>query len=394
MNQKQQIKKKKINKKTNAIDEKNSFRKNRLIFLGVLSAIVVILLVVLLVLIPQGQVRNAIRSSNEVEVIEQRELDLSLAYSSIPLEDKLLIPAAGELRLENYASNQIFVQAINMQRPVVVRLGKRALVADRNGHDLLLVDGSELAYEALIDGNFAGGDLAPDGHLLIIDEQAKDNAKVHLLATDGQRILSLGFAKTGNPIAVKFTSDSKFFDVLLLNSSSSRLKTIVRRYDLQGTLIGQRSIEGYNSLFFGLRHDGQDRPVIFSPTQVLKIVFDKDTPLVSQNFASILDVEPVGDDLYVFANTQSDSFYSIYKIDSNSSVSESSANVGRASQVSYVKSANSLFYVVNNVLTRFDLKNQTSHAVALDGEIFDYTVLANGKINLVNSNGGRIIRTP
>ncbi|MDO5015632.1 MAG: DUF5711 family protein [Eubacteriales bacterium] len=369
--------------------------RRHLAFLGILILLVLALFVTFILLLPRNQAKQALRASTELVTKEKRDLDAHILAHAQPLSDNILTYLGGELRLESYTGQQIFVHQLAAQSPVSWIEQGQAIVADRNGHNLVLIQDQAVAYEHQLDGSFAGASLSASGQALIIDELPNDKAKVHLIASDGQRILSLGFDKTGYPITVSFTRDGKAFDVLILNSSGSTLKTVVRRYDLSGSLLGQRTLEAENGLFFGLLHDNRDLPIIYSPSQLVKLNFDEESPIYSLDFASILGAECVGSNLYLIANTQNDAYYSLYQVDGEGQVSELSNNVGRAKLVNYSTNTNKLYFVVNNVLFSQKVDDQTSlRSASLDAEILSYQVLPNGHINVLTGAGARMIRTP
>lgn len=369
--------------------------RRHLTFLGILILLVLALFVTFILLLPRNQAKQALRASTELIAKEKRDLDAHVLAHAQPLGENILTYLGGELRLESYTGQQIFVQQMQIQSPVSWIEEGQAIVADRNGHNMLFVRDQAVAYEHQLDGSFAGASLSASGQALIIDELPNDKAKVHLIDHDGQRILSLGFDKTGYPITVAFTRDGKAFDVLILNSSGSTLKTVVRRYDLSGSLLGQRTLESENGLFFGLQHDNRDLLIIYSPSQLVKLNFDEESPVYSLDFASILGAECVASKLYLLANTQSDAYYSLYQVDGEGEVSNLSNNVGRAKLIRYSTNTNKLYFVVNNVLFSQKLDDQASlRSASLDAEILNYQVLPNGQINILTSAGARMIRTP
>ncbi len=371
------------------------WKNKRFIFIFSLSLLTLILLFVFLLVIPRGQIDEAFKPSKEYAALQKRDFPGGQPERIYPIGDALALVSGEELILENYSGEQIFAYNMHATRPVLVYDGPYGMCGDREGQTIIAFSRIAPLFEAKLDGVFAGAARSVKGNWAVIDEQSGQKARVHLFSEDGQRIYSLSFARSGNPISLAFTNDGKFLDIILLNSSGSRLETLLRRYDLEGGLIAQKAIETYNSLFYSIKHDRNNHPVIHSSSEVLKIDYAKEELLIEQEFSSILAVVPLGDELLVFANTQSDGFFSIYALSAEGALSTKVENIGRVSNVQYQEGMPLVYYTMNNVLATYDIRGEKKGAsTALDGEIFSYAILEKNRLNVVNSHGARVIQSP
>lgn len=371
------------------------FNKTRLIILAIVLLAAMGFLIAVMITIPRRGSEAELENSDNKLANAVKDLEANLARHAHPLGSSILYISAEELVCEDFQGKQIFAYPLSMQHPVVQHIGKYAICGDRLGKQVLLLDERGKVFETQLDYSFVTADISKDGNCLFIDQQAEENAKVHLTDAEGKRILSLSFAKSGHPVAAKFTPDGKFMDILLINTRSAQLKALLRRYDLQGALSGQKVTEGYNSFFYALEHDAQNKAIIYSPTQILKMDFSQEEPLLQREFSSIQYAICYDADILLLGNSQNDAYYALYKIDKQGEITELLPQIGVVEHLRKSRDGQEFYFCQNNLFYTYDLKNNELRGpLALDGEILSYHVLENGNVNLLTQNGARIFSKP
>lgn len=372
---------------------KQFFRQNqRLTLLIALLLVAVVLLVVFLVILPQNQLREAVLREGKVNYLEKRELPPEQAGQVYPLQNHLLLVSPEEVRLTDYAGRQLLSVPVSFNRPTLSHGSNWAVIGDRAGTGILAIRDQEMLFQTELDGTFAKAVQSPSGYFAILDEKSGANTAVQLLKADGNRVLTLSFASSGNPVNLAFTPDGRHLDILLLNTASSSLKSILRRYDLEGKLLAQKELEGYNSLFYGLKHQGQDQPLVYSPTFLLDVDYASEAASQAQEFSSILSAWPVEDQTFVFANTQSDLAYSLYAFRTEGGLEEKVSHIGKISLADFNPWNHCLYYAVNNMLYVYSVtSDKLVRSVSLDGEILDFCFLPDGSLNVITTIGASLI---
>ena len=368
------------------------FNKSRAIFLAVLILISLFLLVLVLVIIPRGQVENDIRGPETFQAQQSRDLDANLARRTYPLADKLVFVSREELVCEDYQGRQIFAHALNMTRPSVQIMDSCLIVGDREGGQVVVINPNGLVFEMQLDSSFVRASLSKNGYWAFLDEQSDDKALVHLVSPEGKRILTLSFAKSGNALNLKFSPDGNYLDVLILNTASSNMKTLVRRYDLEGGLVAQKVVEAYNSLFYGLDHDKDGLPIIYSANHLVKLDFEQEENIYDVELSSILAVFPQGADLIILGNDQPDAYNGLYKYSASNGLEELADQIGRPAHIRMSPDHTKIVYAADNLLYTIDLASLSmGQAQVMDGEILAYNFYAGKEVNVVTSHSAHIV---
>lgn len=368
------------------------FNKSRVIFLAALTLISLFLLILVLVIIPRGQVEHAIRGPEAFQAHQSRDLEANLARRTYPLADKLVFVSREELVCEDYQGRQIFAHALNMTRPSVQLMDNCLIVGDREGGQVVVVNPNGLVFEVHLDSSFVRASLSKKGYWAFLDEQADDKALVHLVSPEGKKILTLSFAKSGNALNLQFSPDGNYLDVLILNTASSNMKTLVRRYDLEGGLVAQKVVEAYNALFYGLEHDQDGLPIIYSANHVVKLDFDQEENVLDAELSSILAVFPQGPDLVILGNAQPDAFNGLYKFSASNGLEELADQIGRAAHIHMSPDHTKIVYAADNLLYTIDLASMSlGQAQAMDGEILAYNFYAGKEANVVTSHSAHMV---
>lgn len=364
----------------------------RLWLLLFLTLLALVLFLILVFTIPSGHTANA--PAHNYDPLSRRDLSAAVASRITPFGRDLLLAQADRVCLQSYEGEDLYIYDGSMTQPQALAFAQGAVVGDRQGHDLLLLSQDGLLFKASLDGSFAGADLSPNAkYLTVIDEVPDQKARIHLLQTDGNKLLTLGFAASGYPLQVRFLPNSRAFDVLILDASSSRLKTLVKRYDISGSLLAQKVIEDYNELFYGLLHDAQGNPVVYSAKTVLKFAFDQEQPLMQASFSQILGVFPIDEQLLIYANTATGGSYSIFSLDKDGSLQEALPNAGHAEH--FVQAGSLLLYSEGNTLRSCDLRShRQGQALSTDGGILRFCLTGDQHISVLTDLGARLYDLP
>ena len=176
--------------------------------------------------------------------MQSRDLEAVQAESAYPLGEHLLFLSKDQLLLEDMQGTQIYACPMRLNRPAVVNVGGLLLCGDREGTQLMLMGLNGPLFETELDGALAGAAANGRDALAVIDEVPEGNARVHLMNLQGKRLFTLSFDRSGSPLQLSFSPDGKSLDVLILNTSGSRMKSILRRYNVaDGAQTAERAIE-------------------------------------------------------------------------------------------------------------------------------------------------------
>lgn len=352
-----------------------------------------IALILISILLFGPKLKEEDKDNRGLQAIQSFDLQGSVPGNTYTLGENFLILRPEQVTLQDYRGQQLSSIPLDFQLAVAIRDQDRVLCGDRQSTRVIQFDRNGALSETQLEGGLAGASFNGSSIWAVIDEIPDKHPIVHLLNEDGSRIATLTFDLSGSPIRVAFTPDGKMLDVLILDSKGSRLKTVMKRFDLQGNQVAQRILEGYDGLFWNITHDSQGNPVVHSTSTVIRFHYDDEESLKNYDFAFIAAVYPHGEELTILAGGQQDSALTAYELMKDGTL-ENSESSFQSIDFS-VQSGDSLLIASGANLYRY-LQNQRKTDVLgmLDGKIMDMEALSGNRLAVVTNRAASILQLP
>ncbi len=235
-------------------------RQPALVIVFLLAVIALIMILVFVAQLPRetGTEAGLAESGDRLAKIrsytyeETRELDLC--------GERIISLSADHFQAQDLSGVEIARENLNFHELFYVTFQDSLIMGDRRepGQNIYYFQRDALLWSSPLSGTFAGARLSADV-LAVIDNPDHGPPSLHLLKrTDGHRIYTLTFDESGYIADFSFTPDGRALDVLLINTKTSDLKTIIKRYDLQGGQMAQFIPDLKNSFLHSLSYLGQD----------------------------------------------------------------------------------------------------------------------------------------
>jgi hypothetical protein len=195
---------------------------------------------------------------------------------------------------------------VTMATPLACRQGSRFLAADRGGHSYVAISGTAVLFSGETAGRICGASLSDNGYLAILQDQSEGTGLVTLYAPDtGRKLFDCFNPESGYPLSVAFPADGKAFDMALVNTASSVICPVIKRYSLDGSQLGQR-IPDLEGLMPQLCYDGKGRPVLVGATRLVSLTYDSDQIVWQTGFFQVIGARSCGQGLLVLARDRLD----------------------------------------------------------------------------------------
>lgn len=367
----------------------NSSQRKSLLLVALLFLIFLCLLVVVIYKMPD----NMLTPAKSEETAELADFDLLISFSRnegsryYPFGDHLVYLSQDKLELLNLNNEILFDQTLEFTRPVGVYNADYFVAADRDSGKVIVLNRDNKQFELQLEGNFAGASFAGNKYISVIEENPNQPAFVHIVSLETGKIsLTIQFFESGYPLAVCFSKDLTYFDVLLSNTAGSSLQPVVNRYDLAGRQTGQIMPQGYPYLYGSIQHDQADNVLIAAASHILALNFEREEPLAEHSAGKI----------YQLVSDQQVSALSSNRVEGEISVVDwDSANgtfidreVNLLNQIEQVTANQDLVAISHN--NQLQLYNRKSHKIVLD-QFLDSNILRIGilsdRLLLITENG-------
>lgn len=293
--------------------------KSQILLLSSLLGLVVLLLLILLWKLPKQSPQQPFSEDKGQAMVADQDYSLSPdeALRRVPYGENTLRLGHEELVLESLDGKALLRVPCRLTEPIAKVQDGYCVVADRQGPHFYLLKDDKLVYEAQLDARVAGICLDAQAGLALIDELAQGKPAIQFYRlNDPKRIFSLRFEQSGYPMAMAFTLDHHFLDVLLLHTDGAHLKSIFKRFDLEGAQVAQRIPDRYREMFAGLTHDAQGHPVIWSARHVLVLDENADKVFYEGEFGEVLDVLRTDSVLNIMASEVQGGAFSLKQLNS------------------------------------------------------------------------------
>ena len=224
--------------------QSNKNQKTSLIIIALLIFIFFGLLVIIIIKMPeQPQVSQTDSLDEPLETVDYHVLltfNNNEGSNYHPFADQFVYLSQNNIQLLNHKKEVIYSENIDLIRPVNVQNDEYFLIADRESGQVIVLNHQGKQFSLSLDGVFAGAYFSEGDYVAIIEENQNQPGFVHIISLDAGHVhLTLQFFESGYPLAIVFNDNLEYFDVLLSNTSSSTLQTLINRYDLEGNQLGQ-----------------------------------------------------------------------------------------------------------------------------------------------------------
>ena|GEM_PF-1119032 len=233
------------------------------------------------------------------------------AQQMFPFRDGVMKVTSTRIAFLDIRGHEQFAADADFEAPFNVSNGNYFLVADREGHGLILLDSSGEIYRATVDGRISGAAVRSDGHLAIIQDQSESTGAVSIFAPDrATKLFDVIFAESGYVLSVSFPADSDSFDVTLVNTASSSARPVIKRYSLQGRQLGERRPD-LTGIYPLAAYAGPDQLVLCGTATLAAMTYTNDNLAWQANYQQISAVRSASDGLLVIATDEQDGFSSL-----------------------------------------------------------------------------------
>ncbi|MGB4609164.1 MAG: DUF5711 family protein [Saccharofermentanales bacterium] len=250
--------------------------------------------------LPEDESLKPIESANIETVLEFSAHDANRYF---PFANQLVYLSQDQLILKNYAGKDIYQEQVDLERPVGVSNANYFIAGDRNSGQIIVLDSHGKKFSLHLDGRFAGAYFGGEQYLAIIEENSDQPGFVHIVDLEtGEKMLMIQFFESGYPLAVSFSNNLDFFDVLLTNMKGSMIQPVIKRYDLNGNQIGQKLPDDYPYLYGKIDHDPNNNIVLTSTSNILVLNLEQEKPIASYAPGKVYEIA-AGTKLMAFAST-------------------------------------------------------------------------------------------
>ncbi|HHU53015.1 MAG TPA: hypothetical protein GXZ43_02900 [Clostridiaceae bacterium] len=250
--------------------------------------------------LPEDEELKPIDSANIETVLEFSAHDANRYF---PFANQLVYLSQDQIILKNHAGKDIYQEQIDFERPVGVFNANYFVAGDRNSGKIIVLDNHSKKFSLHLDGRFAGAYFGGDEFLAIVEENSDQPGFVHIIKLQtGEKMLMIQFVESGYPLAVSFSNNLDYFDVLLTNIKGSMIQPIIKRYDLSGNPIGQKLPDDHPFLYGKITHDPNNNIVLSSTSNILVLNLEQEKPLASYSPGKVYEIAS-GTKLTAFAST-------------------------------------------------------------------------------------------
>ncbi|HHT24312.1 MAG TPA: hypothetical protein GXZ76_02180 [Clostridiaceae bacterium] len=331
-----------------------------LIIIGLLILVFFGLLIVLIFKLPDSP---ELPEDDSLQPIESANVETVLEFSShdanryYPFGHLLIYLSQDQITMKNYAGKDIYQEQIDFARPVGVYNANYFVAGDRNSGQIIVLDNHSKKFSLHLDGCFAGAYFGGDDYLAIIEENPDQPGFVHIINMQtGEKMLMIQFFESGYPLAVSFSDNLDFFDVLLTNIKGSMIQPIIKRYDLNGNQIGQKLPDDHPFLYGKIDHDSNNNIVITCTSNILVLNFEQEKPIAGYTPGKVYEIA-AGKKLTALASTHIEGSLQIVEWDPEKQVfNEKELEIGTSID-NFTYSADYITFNDGNKVKVFDRKS-------------------------------------
>jgi len=232
------------------------------------------------------------------------------AQQMYPFSDGIMKVTSARVSFLDIRGHERFAADTDFTAPFNISNGGFFLVADREGHGLILLDSSGERLRSTVEGRISGAAVRSDGYLAIIQDQSESTGVVSIFAPDRPtKLFDVIFAESGYVLSVSFPADSDSFDVTLVNTASSSARPVIKRYSLQGRQLGERRPD-LTGIYPLAAYAGPGQLVLCGTASLAALTYANDQLVWQADYQQISAVRSADNGLLVLAGEQ-DGFSSL-----------------------------------------------------------------------------------
>lgn len=274
-----------------------------LIILIVLAFLLLIAAVVMVFSIPAETVLppSTETAADQPQLAVGFTCDLVEAKQLVPFGPGLVKLTNNRLAYLNIEGDEVFATAVDMVSPYCVQTGDWLVAADRDGTSYVCLNTQGILYTGNRIGRISNAAVNRDGTVALIEDRNDSTGVISMLAPGtGQLLYECYLPESGYVLSVSFTPDDDYFDIALLNTDSTEVRPMIKRYSLTGEMIGQR-LPDLLDIYPLVVYDPAGNPVLCSSESIAAVSYQSDKILYQHTFPQIQAVEQTAEGLVVLA---------------------------------------------------------------------------------------------
>ncbi len=363
-------------------------RENRasLIILIVLAFLLLLATALFVSRLPQDEAWQLSRPEKQTteQLTAGFSCDSSQAQSIYPFQDGFIRLTPERISGLDLSGNEMFTIDIDFTAPFLVKNSSWLLVADQEGTDYVMLDRAGLVHQGSLTGKISGAAVSQAGMIALIQEQKKSTGVVSVLDETGRHLYDCHFAESGYVLAVNFAASADYFDVSIINTDSSALQAIIKRFALDGTALGQLQ-PTLAELAPLLMHNPAGDLLLYGQKSLYGFSFTQQEALFEHEFSNLTNLVASREGYWLLARQRPDSPSQLYYLDAQGQLQATGpaaasltgpaaagdyAAVGQDDQIIVINSNKQkvvLELALPARLVRFDFYNDNLYLVASNG---------------------------
>jgi hypothetical protein len=209
---------------------------------------------------------------------------------------------------------------VEFSSPMAVWNNELFLAADRGGHSFVLLNASGEIGRGQTEGQISSAGISASGYLAVIQDQTGGTGLVSIYKTDGwQKLFDCYNPESGYVLSVAFPPSGDSFDLALVNTAGSAIKSVIKRYGWDGSQLGQR-IPDVQELLPLIVYDPGQHPVLCGTTSLVSLAYDKNEINWQMRFSQIYTVRSYSEGLLLLAREKIDGPCRLYSITTSGTI--------------------------------------------------------------------------
>lgn len=295
-----------------------------LIVLIVLAFLLMIAAVVLVINIPDEDswITSDVPEQSEATAEIGFVLDPVLAQQVYPFADGVFKVSSSRVAFLDFEGVEIFSADIDMNMPFVKSTDDYFLAADRDGFGYILFDRLGERFRGTLAGRVLGAAISPAGDLALISDQNNSTGIVSYIdARTGQKLYDCHFPESGHVLSVSFSPFADYFDVVLLNTMSAAAQMVIKRFNTDGTAVGQY-LPRQNRISSLLVYNTPDHMILCGSAGIAALSYRQDEPVWDKSYYHVQTALSGDDHMLLIAAKNIDGPYALYALNADGSETE------------------------------------------------------------------------
>lgn len=296
--------------------------KNRtgLIVLVVLAIILMIASIVLAIkftgeddwMVPvENNINNPQKSGFACEAVDAPKL--------YPFASGLVKVSQDRVSYLDLKGNEVYGEVIDMQTPFCVVSSDKALIADSNGYQYIVINTQKVIFKSTTLGTIDYASINDEGYVAIVTDEPGVKGVVKIIGPDGNGLFSWQSAESGYVLSAKINSDMKRVDISIANTDGTSISPVIKSFGIDGSARGQY-LPQINNLMPNLLYDKSGNIILYGSSNIL--AFDGLKQLYELSFAKIYTAQSSQYGILIVAKIKNEDIPMVFLIDKNGKLSD------------------------------------------------------------------------